>query len=330
MLQLKNSTPFAANMALFPDEYGVDSLYLIVKASFNIGQQWVLSDEQTLPFEEDEFWGEPDKSSLKNASDFHIGKPVTDIIMVGHACSPNKKSVNQLDVSLSVGKVQKTIRVFGDREWKDGCISVPATFQTMPLVYENAFGGLYIKENEEVQQEERNPVGTGFSGGRSIKDMNGIKLPNLEDPENLISQHIDTPEPACFSFCASCWQPRVSYSGTYDEAWQTQRAPYLPLDFDKRFFNMAHKSLVYPGYLCGGESVQITNMHPRGNVQFSLPYVNLVSSVYMGKKEYKPTFNLETLMLDPNKMQLNMVWRASMACDKKVLKVHEINISLSK
>ena len=93
---------------------------------------------------------------------------------------------------------------------------------------------------------------------------------------------------------------------------------------------MAHKNLIYSGYISGGESVQISNMHSSGNLQFNLPYVNLVSSIHMDKKEYNPEFNIETLILDPNKMQLSLVWKASMICDKKILKVRDINIRLSK
>lgn len=70
MLQLNNSTPFAASMALFPNEAAIDTLYLIVKATFNIGSQWTLVDEQLPPQEKDIYWSEPEDSSLRYASDF--------------------------------------------------------------------------------------------------------------------------------------------------------------------------------------------------------------------------------------------------------------------
>ena len=330
MLQLKNSTPFAANMALFPNQDGVDTLYLIVKASFQIGQQWTLTEEQTPPIEADEYWGEPNKSSIKYASDFHIGKPATDIVMLGNACSPNNEAVNQLDVSLAVGQVNKTIKVFGDRQWQDGRITSPKPFQSMPLVYERAYGGSYIDESQAETVEERNPVGRGYAGKRSASDMNGQPLPNLENPANLIQQYTDQPEPSCFALSAASWQPRRSYVGTYDEAWQTQRAPYLPVDFDKRFFNMAHKDLIYPGYLQGGEPVQITNMHQGGNLQFNLPQVKLASRITIGNSEERPLFNIETLTLEPNKLQLSMVWRAAIPCDKKALKIKQVDIALAR
>jgi len=330
MLQLKNSTPFAASMALFPNEHGIDTLYLIVKASFKIGSQWTLTDEQMPPLEADEYWGEPNESSIKYASDFHIGKPVTDIIMLGNACSPNADPVKQLDVNLEVGKVNKTVRVFGDRVWKDGRITAPEPFHTMPLVYEKAFGGSHIVDENEHLLENKNPVGSGFAGKRSISEMNDIPLPNLEDPAMLIQQHTDQPDPACFAFSSPTWKPRVDFVGTYDEKWQTQRAPYLPKDFDKRFFNMAHSHLIYPEYLEGGESVRITNMHSAGDMQFNLPRVNLLSQVEVNNRQKNPRFNLETLLIEPNQLQMSMVWRAALPCDKQTLKIKDIAISLSR
>ena len=330
MLQLKNNTPFASNMALFPNEYGVDSLYVMVKASFNIGHNWTLADKQLPPSVADEYWGEPDKTSLKCASDFHTGKPATDVVMLGHAYAPNNEPVRQLDVSLSVGQVSKTIRVFGDRVWQDGYITQPEPFQVMPMVYERAYGGVYVVDGQIISLEEKNPVGCGFAGERSQAEMNGVSLPNLEDPACLIRQYTDQPEPSCFALSSPAWQPRRSHAGTYDDAWQQQRAPYLPDDFSSRFLNMAHSDLIYPRYITGGEAVKIRHMHPEGDIHFSLPRINLVSSVLLGNQALPIAFNLETLILEPNQMKLSMVWKSSLACDKKSLKIKQIEIALSR
>ncbi|VAW87471.1 hypothetical protein MNBD_GAMMA17-1050, partial [hydrothermal vent metagenome] len=85
MLQFHNNTPFAANTALFPNEAGVDTFYIVVRATFNIGEQWTLVDAQPPPTEGDEYWGEAEKSSIQYASDNHTGKPGSDIIVLGHA-----------------------------------------------------------------------------------------------------------------------------------------------------------------------------------------------------------------------------------------------------
>jgi len=330
MLQLKNSTPFAANMALFPDQYGVDTLYLMVKASFNISQNLTLADKQSPLLEVDDYWGEPDKTSIKFASDFHIGKPATDIIMLGNACAPGNEPVRELDVSLTVGQVSKTVRVFGDRVWKNGQITKPEPFQTMPMVYEKAYGGTHTVDGQILSQEDRNPVGCGFTGERPESEINGMPLPNLENPASLIRQYNDRPVPGCFALSAPNWQPRLNYAGTYDEQWQQQRAPFLPTDFDSRFFNMAHEDLIYPGFLRGGEEVQITNMHPGGDLHFILPSINFVSSILLDKQTISTGFNLETLILEPNQTQMSLVWRSSVPCDKKTLKIKQIGIALSR
>lgn len=330
MLQLKNKTPFATSMALFPNEAAIDTLYLIVKATFNIGPKWTLLDEQLTPQEEDIYWAEPGQSSIKYVSDFHTGKPATDIIMNGNAYAPSGRKVDQMDVHLAVGNVQKTVRVIGDRVWQQGRITAPQPFESMPMVYERAFGGSHIIEDEIQSAELRNLVGTGYAGKRKSEEMDGIALPNLEDPAHLIRDYQDQPEPACYGASAPNWQPRVSYAGTYDEAWQKSRAPYLPHDYDSRFLNMAHRDMIYPGVLQGGEPVQISGMHPSGNIQFKLPQVKFAAVVDIAGQEKRPVFQMETLTIEPNQLILSMVWKAALPCDKSAEKINEINISLSR
>lgn len=329
MLQLQNNTPFAADFSLFPNENGIDSLYINVRATFKIGKQWSLATEQTPPVQADEYWGEPDSSSIKYPSDIHIGKASTDIIMVGSAFSPNGKNVQQLDVSLTAGKVAKTVRVFGDRQWQDGHISQPIPFQMMPLVYERAYGGQYTLD-EEIFAQETNPVGLGFVGKRNRTEINGLPLPNLESPDALITTIKDQPKPACFSAVAPYWTPRSGFAGTYDENWQASCAPYLPEDFDKQFCNVASPDLIYPEYMQGGELVEIKHMHAQGNLSFNIPYVNLNCEVSLANDVVKPQFNLETLLLEPNDLTISMVWRAAVLCDKKLIKINTIKINMAR
>lgn len=330
MLQLNNTTRFGADFGWFPNENGIDTLYVMVRATFNIAKELTLADEQPEPIATDIYWTEPGKSSLKYGSDMHIGKPTTDIVMLGHACAPGQKEVHELDVSLSVGETSKTVRVFGDRQWKDGRITAPTKFKTMPLVYEKAFGGIHIVDGKIDSAEDRNPVGRGFAGNRKLDEMNGVPLPNLEDPKQLIREPTDKPNPACFGFCAPNWAPRATFAGTYDEVWRKTRAPYLPEDFNKRFFNMAHPDLIYPHFLQGGEPVQISGMHPKGTIQFDVPQVPLSTRITMAGQVHQPDFSLETLLLEPNHMKLGMLWRAALLCDKSLLKQSEIKIGLSR
>jgi len=330
MLQLENNTPFAADTVIFPNEDAVDSLYIIVRATFNIDKDWTLADQQLKPCTEDEYWTEPGKSSIKFTSDYHTGKLSTDIFMVGHAFAPMNTKTKQLDVSLKVGQVEKTVRVFGDRQWRSGKITEPKLFKTMAMVYERAFGGMFVSDGKIISSSDYNPLGRGFAGMRSVDEMDGVPLPNLEDPNDLIKQPSCEPMPACFGALAAHWLPRKNYAGTYDEKWETNCAPYLPNDFDKRFFNMAHPDLVYPGFLNGGEEVEITNMNPTGKIRFIIPNVKLVADVRIADKAESPKFNIESLIIEPNKLKMSLVWRSQLPCDKNMLKIKNIKISINK
>ena len=333
MLQLKNKTQFDATIAVFPNENAVDTLYVIVKAAFLSGNKIEIAESQSPIVMADEYWGKPGQSSLKYASELHLIKPSTDIVMIGKALSPDKHPVSQIDVMLAVADRKKVVRVFGDRQWTHGLwglgITPPVPFESMPLIYERAFGGVHEinPEKHESLFEARNPVGRGFKGKRSKKELIRTMLPNLEDPAQLIKKINDLPTPACFGYVESSWEPRKSFAGTYDDAWQQKRAPYLPEDFDPRFFNAAHPDLVCSGYLKGGEPVMITGMSHNGPLKFKLPVCELEAAVRIaGKTEY-PALNLETILIEPNESHFSMLWRAAVECDKKVLKVEQIDIN---
>jgi hypothetical protein len=201
----------------------------------------------------------------------------------------------------------------------------------MPLVYERAFGGADLNEDGSVRDvDARNPVGCGFSGNKNMAQMHGQALPNLEFPNQLIRDYRDRPAPACFAPVAPNWQPRVGFAGTYDHLWQEQRAPYLPEDYNPRFMNSAPADLIYPGYLQGGEAVRIVGMNPQGELAFTLPYVGLTNKVIIAEQENSAPFTLETLLLNPNQMQLSLVWRAAILCDKQLTKIQTIFISLTR
>ena len=332
MLQLKNHTPYEAAIAVFPNEQAVDSLYIMLKATFSVQERISVAPEQVPIVMADEYWGEPGHSSLKYASEYHLLKPATDIVLVGEACAPDRQAIQALDVQLSVAQYQKTVRVFGERRWITGMIGLdisrPAPFESMPLVYERAYGGVHEPDDEKtpISYEATNPVGVGYLGNRKPKEMKGLPLPNLEDPTQLIKKPTDRPAPACVGFVAPAWEPRLHYAGTYDDQWSKKRAPYLPEDFDSRFFNAASNGLVCQSYLKGGEPVVVTNMSPDGPLQFNLPVVVLEAMVRIAGEEQTPPLNLETVLIEPNERRFTMLWRAMAVCGKHPLKAEEIHI----
>lgn len=331
MLQLKNNTSFSTGFAFFPNLQGVDTLYVMVKATFVIGSQWTLSEKQLPIYQSDEYWGVPGESSLKQVGEYHIGKPATDILMYGLACPLGQRAVRQMDVGLEVGNIQKIVRVFGERRWERGQITSPELFANMPLVYERAFGGSSASKdkNSPLISYELNPSGKGFHQDPS-ESVDGVILPNIEYTHELIQHATDTPMPAGFGPIAPGWRPRAGLAGTYDQNWKTTRAPYLPDDFDPRFLNSAPADQIYSGFIKGGEKVRIVGMNPDTDFDFNLPYVNLVNKVRISGQEHSAPFYMETLALYPNQRCLTMTWRAALACGKSLLKIEEIVVNLSR
>jgi len=331
MAQLINNTPFAARYVLLPNEKGIDTLYVMVKAAFNIGAVWTLCDKQHAPLSEDIYWGEPGQSSLKYPTDVHQGKPSTDIAVQGSSYAPGNNPVHTQEVSAAIGHYKKTLCVFGDRCWQQGRISPPEPFTRMPIRYENAFGGQHRVHTELKSLEPRNPVGKGYRGAREPAEMKGQPLPNIEDPTHLVRHMDDTPAPAGFGFIAPNWHPRAMYAGTYDDQWLRNRAPYLPLDYQARAQNSAQNDFVCSEYLSGGEAVTLTGMHPEGDIHFVLPQINLNGSIRLnGLPRQTLQFMMETLLIDADAMQLNMTWKAAYCCNTAFPQIRTVRVYLSR
>ncbi len=328
MLQLQNTTPFKATIAVLPDRAGIDTLFVIVKATATLRPTLSLADEQTAPIMADEYHGDPARSSLRAVSDLHLGKPGTDVLLTGRAWAPEGRPAPRTLVTLSVAERRKSVHVSGDRIWRNGQPSNPQPFESIPLVWERAFGGWH-RRGDAVQAEDRNPVGSGFAGGRSAGEMEGLPVPNLEDPAALLSQAGQTPAPACFAPVAPAWMPRRAFAGTYDAAWQQRRAPYLPDDFDPRFFQCAAPEFTFDRYLQGGEPVEVTGAHPEGPLAFNVPPTRVLVAVTIAGSVQHPPANLETLSIEPDDNRACLTWRASVPCDRQVLKVEQIVVSLA-
>jgi hypothetical protein len=329
MLQLKNPTRFAATLFSSPDPEGVETLFAIVKGTFTLGPRVEEAEKQTPIVMADRFHGDPLKTSIAEPGDISLAKPGTDVLLFGHAYGPGGRPTRQSEISLRLASIEKHIAVFGDRRWSGTVltrIGAPEPFERMPLVWERAFGGTETLSGDPPRSDgdERNPVGAGFRSRTSGRKLEGIALPNLEDPGRLISSPGDRPAPVGFGAVAPHWKPRPKYAGTYDEAWQRNRAPYLPKDFDPRFLQIAPADQQVPGYLKGGEPVEVAGATPSGVLRFNLPSRRVEVLFRLDSGVERRSANLDMVILRPDESRLVLVWRAALACDKRLLKVREV------
>lgn len=332
MLQLQNTTPLKASMTVVPDRDGIDSLIVAVKLTLVLGPEPKLAAEPLAVQLADEFWGDPAQTSIARVGELHLAKPGTDVILQGSAFEPRGRQVATLDVQLRVGALQRSLRITGDRVWERALMSYRPTeaapFASMPLRWERAFGGVHVLDAErgKIYAEGRNPVGCGFVGKRDHAEFAGKPVPNLASPRDAIAKLGQQIEPVCFAPIAPYWLPRRKYAGTYDEAWQQHRAPYLPADFDPRFFQVAPEGQISPRPLEGGEPVELIGLWRHGELRFSLPSCRPSVEVRVAGSTERPPLRLETVAFDTDKDVYSLLWRATLPCDKKVLKVERVRI----
>ena len=206
---------------------------------------------------------------MRYESDVILDKLHTDFVINGHACAPHGKPVNEMDVAVGFqGSMIKRLRVSGDRSWYRGVMgwtmSRSAPFERIPLTYDRAFGG-----QDKEGSEPRNRSGTGFAS-RVDKRCEGMKVPNVEFPDQLITAISDRPAPAGLGVLARHWEPRLGYAGTYDQAWLADQYPLLPKDFDALFFQSVGTDQ-WISTPIGGEIVAIQGMTFEGLMRFELP-----------------------------------------------------------
>jgi hypothetical protein len=337
MWEVSNRTPFAAGSSWVRDREGAEVWLVAVRGTFAINP-----DGSTVPAEQQEesclvptYRGEPGKSSLIYDTDLLHTKPTTDILLHGHAYSPEGKPTVKVDVTMKVGPIAKTLRVVGDRVWRTGVLS-PATsdpepFEKMPITYERAYGGADLKSDDPRKHDwdRRNPVGTGFAV--VPEHLIGEKVPNIEDPRDSIRSWIGRPSPAGFGPIPPDWMPRVKWAGTYDEKWEKDRLPLLPEDFDDRFYLCAPQDQQAPHFLRGGEDVELVNLTPDGSLRFRLPRVALgFSTRFSNGEKVVHRGMLHTVIIEPDVPRVLLVWHTQLPCHPKVLKLEETTISLKR
>jgi hypothetical protein len=318
-MHVDHDSPFVAEVSPVVDIDGSEARVAVVKATYQMGNDGVLAiaEEQEPISASEEYYGEPGRSSIVCESDGAYFKPGVDISVIGAAYAPDNRSAPWFDASISIGSISKTVRVIGDRCWRYTRIggatpTRPQPVTRVPIRWERSFGGVDASFTgpRERAWESRNPIGTGFCATESRDSIDGVALPNFEDPKQLIQKWSDRPVPQGFGLIGRTWRPRVSYAGTYDEHWQRTRMPILPVDFDYRFFNAASPDLIAPGHLQGGELVTAVNLSRTGMERFALPTVHVTFKARAGGTRIETPGRLDTVVFKFDDRKIVLVWRA--------------------
>ena len=79
--------------------------------------------------------------------------------------------------------------------------------------------------------------------------------------------------------------------------------------------------------MTGDEEVYIENLHQYGGLSFYIPNIQFNARVSIGERIEEPLVNLETVVVEPDKDLLSLVWRSELSCDKQSLDIHEVEIN---
>jgi hypothetical protein len=361
-MELINETPFPSITFQAQDRHGKSSHVVVLRATLDIAPDGTLeiSSEQEPIVLTDEYFGERNRSSVRQESDLVPCKPKCDVIVNATAHAPGGKPYLGFAVGVRITGpprekgdpgppiLEKKLVVTGPRYWEKGLgggwtLKPPTTpFTSLPLRYENAFGGECRVEREDpdarrveeayrLTPEERalhpdgpdsapvahtvcggNPIGTGFVEEWYLKArrITTLPAPRIDSPDNPVSVLCANYPPQGFGIVAKAWKQRLGLAGTYDSGWREKRWPCLPEDFDPAFWNGANPDLQTP-YLTGDEMVTLTNLTPGGALRLRLPGLlpSFEISYDDGRKSHVSP-NLDTLIIETDRMKVSMVWRA--------------------
>ena len=319
MWATRNRTPYSVGTTWGRTKDGVHEWIVAVRATFDVQPSGAtrLADEQPEPLLAPVYWGEDGRSSLRYEADLVAPKPTTDVVLNGTAYAPRGRPAAEFAVSLRVGSVHKSLRVLGDRMWLRGPAgelypSAPDPVSAVPIVYERAYGGCDESSPDPKKQKMdlRNPVGRGVVSRTEL--LLDQPLHNFE----YVGRSAEKGGPAGLGAIPSHWSPRLELQGTYDDAWQKQRMPLLPLDWDERSLLCSPVDQRPQTHLRGGEPVELVHLTEGGVLRFELPKVYLTfrtSFATIGGKRYEEhRSRLSTVVFEPDHPRVIMVWVSSL------------------
>jgi hypothetical protein len=332
-MQIWNQMGYPHEFTMGMDKAGHEYIVVVVKGTFDFpdtpGGEVRKSAVQTPLVFADTQTGEPGYSATRWETDFAFRKPRCDVIANGCAYAPGGRPAERVPVGIKVGNWSKLFEVVGHREWRAiGPVftaTSPQPFLKMPISYDVAWGGVDKLDPEDKLPGAylRNPVGTGWSRAKNQRFIPGLRLPNTQAVGEEIRSPFGDYKPMSFGPMGRGWPGRIEFGGTYDQNWIDNVFPFLPTDFDERYFQMAppDQQIDLPK---GGEEVQLVNLTPEGRMNFRLPRTALPMTLFKGRdKAFEDELSPDTILFEPENRRFSLVWRVSQRIQRTILDFSE-------
>jgi hypothetical protein len=284
-------------------------------------------------------------------------KQSTDLIVMAEAHAP-RPTTTSLDVRIRTVNVERVHRVFGERR----CIyrgkgtysfAPPEPFKSVPLRYAVAYGGedpSWVGP-EKVRMEDmfflppsyypRNTIGRGYVLTESRDRIDGLLLPQIENPADLLTpERLVVGDPTKWwrqPFPWSCdwfdalWYPRQGFFGAlprglpdddremlevragWVQAGQQKRFAKTPAAerMDNRFADGASPGLILP-FMRGDEQVQLDGVFPGGKgLTLTLPGRRPRITVRFEGRDHEVAARLHRVLVSTVQMGVYLVWHGA-------------------
>lgn len=318
-MRVLNQTRYQHQFTMGMDNAGRDYLSFVVKGTFDFPEDPdttpIPSSKQRPLVMADEFTGAPGLSATFWETDFAFRKTACDVILQGAAYAPGGQPAERVRVGLRVGGWIKQFDVVGEREWRVIGPAITATrpypFTRQLFSYDTAFGGpdRSVADDPKPPVYMPNPVGIGFATLRTNGQITGLPLPNTEAIGEEVTSPFGHYRPMGLGPLSRGAPERLRYAGTYDDHWKDNVFPFLPADFDERYYQTApaDQQIAFPQ---PGTAVLLGNLTPKGREEFRLPDTALPIRVHQGREVCLDTQVLpDTLIFDPEARVFMLVWR---------------------
>lgn len=228
-------------------------------------------------------------------------KPKAEWLVSGKYYHPNNSADIAGQAKVTFAKLNKSLNIFGDREWFSGIPSKPLPFLSLPIEYQYAFGS---------DAYPSNPLGKGFKQNT---------LANIELANTTVTDNNKPYLPAGFGPLDPSWPQRVRFQGTYDQTYLEKYFPGYPADMDWKLFMSSPEDQWFDGFLNGDEEYILENLHPEHPVlKGKLP--GLFPRCFIKDTAEKNTdlqfkeveLHLDTAWFFPDKDIIQLTWRGGM------------------
>jgi hypothetical protein len=275
------------------------------------------------------FFGEPGLSAPQYEVDFAPRKHYCDVLLNGSAYAPGGKPTRRVVVGAKIGDWSKSFTVIGDRVWySNGEVrnTEPVPFDRLPVTYDYAFGGTDNRHEDAAEHAAyaANPSGRGFHKHLRSEWLEGSALPNTEESAAPVQRPDGQYRPMAFGPIGRHWDPRFRLAGTYDQAWLDNQFPFLPDDFDDRYYQSAPADQQMT--ISAAEMpVHLVNLTPDGTRQFTLPHFGAPINIFTragGREDL--VSGVDTVLIEPDLERLTMVWRVARLLKRDLFEISQV------